>query len=325
MEGCQKLELFDVFRFNNPTLKKFSYHRMSTGYSSRIDFYLVSKDLCNSAAESFFLPLGSSDHQAIALIMHPHKSGKTYWKMNTKLLCNRKYRQCIEKLINTRFGAYSNIKVDWEIFKEEVAKISICFSKAIAQNSREHERQLLKQPQSAEENILTYGPLQCFINGRKNGLLQLEYFYNQKAEGAAIRSKAKYLMEGEKCTRYFFNLEKTKSASRKVSAIQDPLTNNIIRDPIVITKLFETHYSNIFQAKNDYNKCLEYDSFMAGSQLSEHQRTAMSCDITDSEILNTIKKFKNYKSPGLDGIPIEFYKSFSELQPPYYRSLLGRY
>lgn len=39
-------------------------------------------------------------------------------------------------------------------------------------------------------------------------------------------------------------------------------------------------------------------------------------DITNEEIENALKAMKNGRSPGLDGLPCEFYKAFKELLIP---------
>ncbi len=38
--------------------------------------------------------------------------------------------------------------------------------------------------------------------------LQLDHIYEERARGAFVRSRRKWLEEGEKNTKYFFNLEK---------------------------------------------------------------------------------------------------------------------
>ena len=51
-------------------------------------------------------------------------------------------------------------------------------------------------------------------------------------------------------------------------------------------------------------------------QLSEDKREILSSEITEAEILQTIKTFSLKKPPGMDGFPIEFYSTFwSKLAP----------
>ena len=45
-------------------------------------------------------------------------------------------------------------------------------------------------------------------------------------------------------------------------------------------------------------------------KISEEEKIDLNLPITQLEIENAIKQFKNSKSPGSDGLPIEFYKFF---------------
>ena len=45
-------------------------------------------------------------------------------------------------------------------------------------------------------------------------------------------------------------------------------------------------------------------------RLDEKSKEYLENDITSTEILDALKKHKNNKSPGPDGIPIEFYKLY---------------
>ena len=73
--------------------------------------------------------------------------------------------------------------------------------------------------------------------------------YNDKAQGAFIRSKAKWIDKGEKKTSYFFHLENSRQTRHSITSIY--VSDNISDDLEVINKkntLSTVHHINhIFQ------------------------------------------------------------------------------
>lgn len=43
---------------------------------------------------------------------------------------------------------------------------------------------------------------------------EMEIFEKEKCKGAIVRSRAQYAVEGERCTKYFLNLEKKKTEKK---------------------------------------------------------------------------------------------------------------
>lgn len=70
---------------------------------------------------------------------------------------------------------------------------------------------------------------------------ELDDMYNNKAQGAFILSKTKWIEKGEKNTSYFFNLEKRRQTRNSISSIY---VNNTMSDDLeVINKEICSSYS----------------------------------------------------------------------------------
>lgn len=58
-----------------------------------------------------------------------------------------------------------------------------------------------------------------------NKILELEESLKKieenKCKGAMIRSRANYIVEGERCTRFFFDLEKSRQKAEEIRSIKD--------------------------------------------------------------------------------------------------------
>ena len=131
----------------------------------------------------------------------------------------------------------------------------------------------------------------------------------KELEATKIRAKAKFMEEGEKSTRYFFSLEK----SRKADQTSRVLTKNNL-DTVTETKdlLSETNafYKEIFSAQPCQDSAQEF--FLSGpiSKLPDDARDSCEGEITEAELRKAVTSMENDKSPGIDGLTTNFYKHF---------------
>ncbi len=85
----QRFSLIDSWRESHPLEKKFTWCNNSFSSQSRIDFWLISKELCNTFTN--ILPSPLSDHKSIFIRTHLLGSDKisgfsSYWKINNSVL-----------------------------------------------------------------------------------------------------------------------------------------------------------------------------------------------------------------------------------------------
>ncbi len=121
--------------------------------------------------------------------------------------------QIYKKLINN-IKTRANISpiAKWELLKLECRTFSIYFSKKLSSEKKNKYAVLLK-------NISDLLNKQLSENQYRLSSLQeeLNSLYLEKAKGAFVRSRAKWLEFGEKKSAYFFNLEKTTWTKKVIS------------------------------------------------------------------------------------------------------------
>ena len=151
-------------------------------------------------------------------------------------------------------------------------------------------------------------------NVNKLEILKTEYDlqYEYLAQGAIIRSRARWYEQGRKSNKYFLNLESSrgkKSTIRKIFREDKSLTTN----PKIIMDELKGFYSNLYQANSSRGSVSLADSFLKNVpvlKLSEVQRGKCEENWSVSECFDTLKSFKKHKTPGNDGLTVEFYLAF---------------
>ena len=129
-----------------------------------------------------------------------------------------------------------------------------------------------------------------------------------------VRSRATWYEMGERNNKYFLNLEnsnKKKTSVRKVFTSEGSLTH----DPQKIMNELESYYSSLY----DGNSCANSDTistFISKSnhaqipKLPENLRNICEGKLGYGECYNVLKSFQKNKSPGNDGLTVEFYIAF---------------
>ena len=130
-----------------------------------------------------------------------------------------------------------------------------------------------------------------------------------KTKGAIIRSRQQWYEEGEKNSRYFFNLEKRNSNLKSINRLE--LNNNTItEDPKTILNEMKLYYKKIYTKTITDDPMTYLNKVQNINKLNDEDFISMNKEITEAELLTIVKSLPNNKTPGEDGLPSEFYKVF---------------
>ena len=135
-----------------------------------------------------------------------------------------------------------------------------------------------------------------------------------RTKGAILRSQCRWYNEDEKNTKYFLNLEKRHYK-------QGTITQLKINDDNFITKLDSeilieclSFYKNLYTTKltDGQDPSINHFFFPEVGDVNLSKAEQMSCEgpVTDTECLSSLKQMTDSKTPGTDGLPVEFYKLF---------------
>ena len=327
-------DLCDIWRSHHPNLKKYTWRSNPRKISNtklgvesgkeiihcRLDFFLTSKSLQPLIKNSSIKPGYHSDHSAVFLTIEPHKfkKGRGFWKLNTSYLQEKDYITKIERSIQTTILENPDTEPDllWEIIKCNARRETISYSfykkhtRDISLETIENEiDSLVKELALDPDDIIKESDL-------ANSKIALDTLIERKTTGAALGSKTQYYELGERGTKYFHSLENINYNNKNIFKLRNH-GGDLIENQDNILELEKGYYQSLYKSKLKPEKLQDnlqcWDEFypksdppLGNSKLLED----MDNDLTESEIWDAINSSKINKSPGSDGLPVEFYKTF---------------
>ena len=156
--------------------------------------------------------------------------GEGYWTINGALLHDDKYKKEIEKLWNnwkSQKHCFSSVSQWWEKGKKHVRDFIKLYTRANTKKTNKRKTSLEKRLRNIYKKIHNKPELQKKADHLRSELFKIEL---QIAQGAKVRSRLRLELEGERCTKFFFQqVEKHKNSK------QDMLSINRIKDGKLLT------------------------------------------------------------------------------------------
>ena len=217
--------LVDVWRNLHPGSREFTWFNSSRSIGSRLDKFLVSRELLSPGVECNISPCLISDHDFVSFVFDiptGAKRGPGVWNLNNSLLKDKDFCTSIEKLIDSHMRflpSFASLQDWWEFLKQSIKEESIAFS-------RNKRRRLRKKQVSLTNKLIRLR--QRLVDGDDTVSVlisdtesQLKALRVKEIEGIMIRSRAQWLEEGERPSRYFFNLQRIKAQRSHISSVYD--------------------------------------------------------------------------------------------------------
>ena len=312
-----ELDLHDVWRIKNPTERSFTWSQPEPLVLSRLDYWLISNSISDNVCEVDIIPSIKTDHSAIKIEFKDvgdGVKGPGLWKLNCSLLRDEVYVNEINRMIPTWIYEgrtdLSDPRSVWDWVKYNIKKHSRKYSMNNNKQRRREEQLLNEQFQNAhlvfqndpsEENLVTLNVLK-----ERN-----DKMYQEEVEGIIVRSRARWHEHGEKNSRYFLNLEKRNHVKKHVRKLR--LSGVITSDPFEILQAEKEFYDESLYKSRVYAQqtkaSFNYDDLPI-PKLSEDCKQSGEGVITLDECSKVLNSFAINKTPGNDGLPIEFYQTF---------------
>jgi len=163
-------------------------------------------------------------------------------------------------------------------------------------------------------NCNTDEQLSAEIEDYDNLKIELQRICEAKGKGAIFRSKVRWVEQGEKPRKHFFNLEK-RNFNLKVIMEMKREDSKILVEEDEIMREIESFYENLY-ALHDEDNSEAFNDFVRDLQtdkLTDEEREDLEGYITIEECSKVLKTSPAGKSPGDDGFTAEFYNFFFDL------------
>ena len=305
----QDLCIVDIWRIKNPNERKFSWYKLRPELrASRIDFCLLSLGLVDKCENTGYFTGLFSDHLAyyLYLKLSRNERGAGYWKLNAQHLLDKDYidqiNECLDSAI--RNTQHKTAKERWEYMKFRIREQSLEYSRNKASEIDLIIAQLSEYITDME-HVLEDANLTLLEKTKED----LNEFMTEKSKSCIFRSKVRFVEFGEKPTKYFLNMEKTRYNARTCDALyeNDDEMCTLITDTKGILALQEKFYGELYTS--DESVKFDYVNTSA-TYVPEELICSQGRIISLDEMATATKQLPNGKTCGNDGIPIEFYKVF---------------
>lgn len=328
IEMAGELELVDIWREINPETLRYTWRRPNPPQQARLDFFLISECLLSFIKEVDIHYGYRSDHSQISFKLELKKEDRknNFWKFNSTLLKDKNYLNEINTVIKTIKEQYAALVYQREIITTipaedlqlmisdqlfldtlimEIRKKSMEYSSKKKKDNLKEEKDLEEEIQQLEIKLNKSEDETQLLKQKKENLVNIR---QEKMQGILIRSKARWAAQGEKINKYFCNMEKRHFVSKQMFKL---IKNNgeCTESTEEMVKEAKLYYENLYSKKETTNTNLE-NYVHDLPKLSESEADTLEGLITLEEAALALKGMKNGKSPGTDGITVDFLKVF---------------
>lgn len=304
-------QLIDIFRHLYPNIKDYTWWSSNGTIKERLDRIYMSKSIDKFAIAVNHDKYLISDHAVVTLSMADEafqnnlNLGEGYWKCNTSILYKPDFIPSFLELWDELQLVRPNFDTSitwWEHCKG-------AFKELIIHKSKIHANIFNKNLRQLHEKLAMYKDFEKVQPDRFKAEIesvqhQIDSMLQQKVYGTIIRSKAQILDNNEKPTGYFLRKEQARAHAKTISKLTTE--NGDITDSKGILSECRSFYSDLYAEKHVDNDLIEY--FLSDvPQLEEKDKDLCDGCITYDECVLALSQMANGKSPGLDGLPKEFY------------------
>ena len=311
MTFLNEYDLIDIWQMKNSLLERFTYRQKRPLIQTRLDYFLVNNYFQELVINTDIISSPWSDHSGITLeIKHLplNEKGRGTWKFNNSFLEDQQFVSDLKRNIRKWKRDYQGIndkRVIWELFKFEIRHFCIEFGKQKCKKQKDNVARLNDKLKRLETNLNSETFLE--YDQVKQEIKNIEDYF---AKGVIIRSKVQFFEEDEKCTKYFFDLEKVNYKRKHIRKLKID-EKRCVTDPKLILHEEREYYKKLYQETiND--DTIKGNTFLLQDMPKISPLEKQLCDepITLNELYNSLKTFGKNKSPGNDGLTAEFFILF---------------
>ena len=303
----------DQWRAMHPNQRSYTYFRPDGSSASRIDFVGIPQAWACFCSDAKITSCPYSDHCSAAVKLKlPSRvvHGPSFWKLNTSILEEQSFVTEIQsfwKYWQKRKNDFASILIWWDLGKRHLKDLSIRFCSKLSKNRRVRREKLMERISSLKFR-LDNGNLSVLpvLNEANDELAKLDLY---EAKGLQVRARTRWVEEGETSSSYFLKSCKSQRLSSTIFSVNHP-TMGEVSEPELVRETFSSFYKQLFTSEPvDVDLQIRLLRQL-DSRLDVAERDFCEGPLTAEECFFAMKGMKSNKTPGADGLPMEFYKTF---------------
>lgn len=314
-EFVDELGLVDAWRALRPSQSGMTW--MGRAAKSRIDRFYVSPSLAPSAHSMWLCSTALSDHRMLVLRFADSglvTQGRRPWRLNARLLKDGEILQDVGNLLNRSLQGRIDLDGrEWDGVKEAVAE---CFKSWGKRRAREERAEI----KIVSDVILVYskplsggpGAPAALISLRK----ELRVLLQRRWDGLRAVARAERWEMEAWCSRNVLRRHLARQHTALTSLI-DPSTGSLVETADGVLELARQFYENLYAAPPP-------SPFAFPFVRSSEQFDIDESPFIEEEIRAALKSMKRNRSPGSDGLTVEFYSKFWKFLGKSFTALVNR-
>ncbi|KAL6462578.1 hypothetical protein MHYP_G00290000 [Metynnis hypsauchen] len=129
------------------------------------------------------------------------------------------------------------------------------------------------------------------------------------ARGALVCSRFRNVMELDAPSKIFFGLERKNGQRRFMHAVWSE-SGDLVSEPSEILQQTVSFFSKLFESEQATSRDVEKRFFPLQARITQQSATLLDTELSLEELYEALQGMENGRAPGIDGLPMEFYKAF---------------
>ena len=232
--------------------------------------------------------------------------GPGLWKFNSSLTLDDDYTALLSQFLQDwklQKGRYPDLRTLWDIGKSHIWDITVEFVTSKQREKRLQRSNLVRQLCLAEQEPV---PSAGVITDLRWKIREID---EEFLSGVIVRSKELWVEQGEKPTKYLFNLEEKRQQKKEMTELNSS-TGILLSDSKDIRKEMNNFYQGLLSEEGVDMEAQNWLPDQLSMSLNEQEQTSCESLLTVEECREALNGMNTGKSPGIDGLTAEFYLVF---------------
>ncbi|CAM2103851.1 unnamed protein product [Caretta caretta] len=280
--------------------------------------YLSCFHLSRAHSSSIRLAPFSDHHLAtVTASLCAERPGQAYWHFNNSLLEDEGFVTSFREFWlawRGQWRVFSSARRWWDLGKVRARLFRHNYTRGTSQRRNAAIEQLEREVLEMERHLAASpeDPLLCGACREKGE--ELWALENHRARGAFVRSRIRLLWEMDHGSRFFYALEKTRGAKKHVTCLLAE-DGTPITEPVEMCGRAQAFYASLF-SPDPTNPSACRVLWEELPMVSTSDRDRLELPLTLAEFLEALRRMPTNKSPGMDGLTVEFYRVFWDVLGP---------